>query len=63
MTVGYLVSEINFDRVHICVKRRANDILIPLGGGSPEDVLRRFGLFDICYIYVADNVVNIVIKG
>lgn len=56
MTVGYLLKEMNLIYCHCCIKRKENRDIIPLGGGSVDRVIERFGTLQVKESTIVDNV-------
>lgn len=56
MTVRDVLMGLNFKYCHCVIKRKENMEIIPLGGGSVDNVINRFGDLDIKESVIVDNI-------
>lgn len=56
MTVEEVLNGLNFKYCHCVIKRKENIDIVPLGGGSPDNVINRFGSLQVKESVIVDNV-------
>ncbi len=60
-SVKWILQSLNFDYAHVVVCSVLNNV--PLGGGTPAEVMRRFGMYNVYSSSIRDNVLFLRVLG
>lgn len=63
MTVADLLKEMNLLYCHCCIREKTSTGMVPIGGGSVESVIKRFGHLEVKSSIIVENILTFIVSS